>query len=93
MSTKSFLIAISVSSLLAGTGIAYADDAPGCPAGTKIDASSMDTARSKIEKAGFQNIQALKKGCDNFWHGAALENGAPVNIALTPQGQVIKEGN
>ena len=93
MFAKSFLIAITVLTLSAGTGIAYADDSPGCPAGTKIDASSMDQARSKIKKAGFANIQALKKGCDNFWHGTALENGTPINVVLTPQGQVLKEGN
>jgi hypothetical protein len=89
MFAKSFLIAITVLTLSAGTGIAYAD----CPTGTKIDASSMDSARSKIKKAGFANIQALKKGCDNFWHGTALENGTPINVVLTPQGQVLKEGN
>jgi hypothetical protein len=93
MSAKSLFIAITVLTLSAGTGIAYADEALGCPAGTKIDASSIDSARTKIKKAGFENIQALKKGCDNFWHGTALENGAPVNVALTPQGQVLKEGN
>lgn len=93
MTTRSLLIATTLLIFSAASGIAYADELPGCPAGTKIDASSINSARNKIKKAGFENVQSLKKGCDNFWHATALEKGTPVNVALTPQGQVIKEGN
>ena len=50
-------------------------------------------ARKKIEAAGFQTIHDLSKGCDNFWHGQAAKDGKPVNVVLSPQGQVTIEGN
>lgn len=67
--------------------------AEGCLEGEAIDASSAESAKKKMEAAGFLQIQSLKKSCDNFWHATAERDGAPVNIVLTPQGQVITEGN
>lgn len=93
MSWKTLLIATTLLSLGVGTPIALAAEPSECVAGEKIDGSTVDTARTKIEKAGFQKIEGLKKGCDNFWHGQALQNGLPVNVVLSPQGQVMTEGN
>jgi hypothetical protein len=64
-----------------------------CAAGQTIDKSTADTARAKMEKAGFRQIQDLKKGCDNFWHGQATKDNAAVHIVLSPQGQVMTEGD
>jgi hypothetical protein len=57
--------------LMSFSGAAYA----GCEAGTKIDASTADMAKRKIEHAGFSSVRGLKKGCDNFWHGKAVKDG------------------
>jgi len=66
---------------------------PGCAPGERIDGSSIETARGKIEKAGYRRVGNLKKGCDNFWHGTATQDGQTIHIVLTPKGQVIVEGN
>lgn len=64
-----------------------------CEPTDKIDGSTVETARQKIEKAGYRQVRNLKKGCDNFWHGTALMDGKAVNIVLSPQGIVMVEGD
>lgn len=66
---------------------------PGCHFGEVIDGSTADDARRKIEAAGFTDVHGLKKSCDNFWHGQAVLNGVAVNVALSPTGKVMLEGN
>ncbi|WP_162917479.1 hypothetical protein [Dongia deserti] len=65
----------------------------GCHFGEAIDGSTADDARRKIEAAGFTDVHALKKSCDNFWHGKATLAGRPVNVALSPAGKVMLEGD
>ena len=67
--------------------------ASGCDSADRIDGSSMESAKKKMEKAGFHKVQDLKKSCDNFWHARADKDGSVINIALTPQGDVLIEGN
>jgi hypothetical protein len=57
----------------------------------KIDGTTADYARKKIEAAGFQQIHDLTKGCDNYWHGMAKKGGQDVYVVLTPQGEVMIE--
>lgn len=64
-----------------------------CLAGEIIDNSTAASARKKIESADFQQVQDLTKGCDNYWHGHATKDGAAVNVVLSPQGEVLTEGN
>lgn len=65
--------------------------AASCDPTDKIDGSTVETARQKIEKAGYRQVRNLKKGCDNFWHGTAVMDGKVVNIVLSPQGIVMVE--
>ena len=65
----------------------------GCEAGDKIDSSTADEARKKMERAGFQQVRDLKKGCDNFWHAIAVKDGRESHVVLTPQGEVMREGD
>ena len=67
--------------------------ASSCEAIDKIDGSSVETARRKIEKAGYSRVRDLKKGCDNFWHGKAVKDGKTINIVLSAQGTVMVEGD
>lgn len=64
-----------------------------CEPTDKIDGSTVETARQKIEKAGYRQVRNLKKGCDNFWHGTAVKDGKTVNVVLSPQGSVMEEGD
>ncbi len=64
-----------------------------CDPGDRVDNTTADDARRKIEAAGFAQVRGLAKGCDNFWHGAATKAGAPVHVLVTPQGRVQVEGD
>jgi len=67
--------------------------AEGCISNEKIDGSTADTAKQKIKHAGYLKVSGLKKGCDNFWHGKADKDGLPVNVVLSPKGDVMTEGD
>jgi len=91
MSWKSFVV---VTALLVGTPFLIPSaQASGCDATDRIDNSTVDSAKNKLERAGFNEIRELKKSCDNFWHGKAVKDGVQVNVALSPQGEAITEGN
>jgi hypothetical protein len=62
-----------------------------CEPGDKIDSTTADQARKKIEAAGYRKVRSLKKGCDNTWHGMAEKNGATTGVALTANGEVFPE--
>lgn len=87
---------VTVVSLVVSFGAAAqvtpSDQVSGCLPEEKIDASSLESARKKMEMAGFSQIRDLKKGCDNYWHATSLKDGEVINIVLSPQGQVMVEG-
>jgi hypothetical protein len=91
MKTKTGLIAAALALGLAapmmGATAAYAQ----CTHGERIDGSTADTARAQIQRAGFSNVAGLTKGCDNYWHGTATQNGRAVGVVLAPSGQVMIE--
>jgi hypothetical protein len=95
MQAKSFAIAAALimSAPVFEAPFAFAAQASECGAKDKIDNSSADSAMRTIKKAGLLQISGLKKGCDNFWHGQATKDGVVVNISLSPQGQVLTEGD
>jgi hypothetical protein len=65
-----------------------------CEAGAKIDGTTAEQTRKRIEAAGYTQVKDLNKGCDNVWHGTAVDkDGNPGNVMVTPQGQVMPEGN
>jgi len=67
--------------------------ASGCEAGARVNGSTAGDARKKMEKAGFRQVRDLKKGCDSVWHGTAVKDGSEGHVAVTPQGQVLREGD
>ncbi len=72
---------------------AQAEDQPPIGCGdAKIDGSTAEQAHRKIAAAGYADITDLKKGCDNFWHGKAMKDGAPTGVVLSPDGRVMPEG-
>jgi len=64
-----------------------------CAAGDKIDGSTAEQAKQKLEAAGYSNITGLNKGCDNVWHAQATANGKAVNVMVAPDGSVNQETN
>jgi len=61
--------------------------------GERIDNTTADFAAKKAKAAGYDKLSGLKKGCDSVWHGKAMKNGQAVNLAITPKGEVLEEGN
>jgi len=46
-------------------------------------------ARSRIEAAGFTQVEALKKDEQGVWRGQAMRDGKPEQVGLDFQGQVV----
>lgn len=65
---------------------------PGCHFGERIDGTTADDARQRLQAAGYTSIGGLKKSCDNNWHGHAVINGVGANVMVTPDGRVVQEG-
>ena len=65
----------------------------GCAPDERIDGTTADQAKRRIEGASFTGVHGLTKGCDNVWHGLAMKDGASVHVAVQPQGQVMQEGD
>ena len=62
-----------------------------CEFGERLDGSTMADAKRRIEAVGLTGVRDLRKGCDNMWHAKANANGSEVNIAVSPDGQVLRE--
>jgi len=96
MSIK-FVVILAASALFAAPAafaqVKTAPPSPGCDPGDRIDGVTLESAREKLNKAGFLQVTQLKKACDNFWHSRAIKDGKPVNVLLTPTGQAMIEGD
>ena len=89
LATATALVALSVAPLSPFLHEARA----ACEAGDRIDRSTAADAQKRIAAAGYSRASELKKSCDNFWHGKVLKNGQEIRVVLTPEGQVIQEGD
>jgi hypothetical protein len=74
-------------------GVAAGPARAACAPTDRIDGSTADDARRQIAAAGYEQVRDLRKGCDNYWHGQAMKDGVPVNVVLSPQGEVMIDGN
>jgi hypothetical protein len=64
-----------------------------CETSEKVDKTTVEETRKRLEQAGYKNIRNWRKGCDNAWHATAIKNGTAVNVAVLPDGHVVKEGD
>ena len=64
-----------------------------CDPGDHLDSSTIPVARQKFEAAGYSQVRDYMKGCDNYWHAHAMKDGVAVNVVLSPDGNVMTEGN
>src|SRR5882672_9437599 len=88
MNCKAGLYALAAVVMLA-TGPAWA----GCSATDRIDGTTADMAKHKIEAAGYNHVTDLSKGCDNYWHAIAMKDGASIGVVVSPTGEVMTEGS
>jgi hypothetical protein len=63
-----------------------------CP-GIHIDKTTVEEIRDKLIKAGYKNPLHLRKGCDNAWHGTAIKDKQPINVAVTRDGHIVRDGD
>ena len=61
---------------------------PGAPAAGANSFTEAE-ARSHIRAAGYSNVSHLRKDKNGIWRGTASKGGAPVNVALDFQGNVV----
>ena len=64
-----------------------------CDPGTALDKTTVEQIRDRLIKAGFKDPAHLRKGCDNTWHAAATKDGQQINVAVTPDGHIVQEGD
>jgi hypothetical protein len=99
MKTRLVLIAVIAACALFGGAFPESPLSPIAPAlaacdpGTHIDKTTVEQIRDKLIKAGYKNPLHLRKGCDNAWHGTAIRNGQQINVAVTPDGHIVQEGD
>lgn len=55
------------------------------------EGTSRTEATERILAYGYSEISQLSRGCDNTWHALAFAEGDPVNVLVTPQGDVLTE--
>lgn len=48
-------------------------------------------ARDRITKAGFEDVQTLKKDDQGVWRGQAKKSGQQVNVGLDYRGNVVQQ--
>jgi GrpB-like predicted nucleotidyltransferase (UPF0157 family) len=99
MNARKITLAAFVAAMAAYAVPALAQDATvsqptnNCAAGEKIDGSTAEQAKQKLEAAGYTDVTGLNKGCDNVWHAQAQSSGNPVNVMVAPDGSVNQETN
>jgi len=64
-----------------------------CEAGEKPDKTTVEDTRKLLDKAGYKNARNWRKGCDNVWHATAIKDGVQVNVAVLPDGHVVRESD
>ena len=64
-----------------------------CAPGERIDGTTAEMAKRRIESAGYSGVRMEHKGCDNVWHGFATRGGTSGRVAVSPSGQVMPEGD
>ena len=48
-------------------------------------------ATERILAYGYSEISQVARGCDNVWRALAFAEGEPVNVLVTPRGDVLTE--
>ena len=64
-----------------------------CAPDERIDGTTAEMAKRRIQSAGYSNVLMEHKGCDNVWHGFASRGGTSTRVAVSPSGEVMPEGD
>ena len=86
------LVAAVAFAVVPGAGGSSGAAQAACDPGDKIDNVTADQARRRIEAQGYTQVKMIRKGCDSYWHATAVKNGVGGRVVLSPQGQVMPEG-
>ena len=88
---RAALVAMTAASATPALAQQTSQPANNCAPTDKIDGTTANDARQKLEAAGYTDVTGLMKGCDNVWHGKARLNGSPVYVMMAPDGSVHQE--
>ena len=61
-----------------------------CRTDNALGASRLE-ATERILAYGYSEVSQLSRGCDNVWRALAFAEGDPVNVLVTPTGDVLTE--
>ena len=93
--TRTLSLAVLVAALIAlggRTEPSFVSQAwAACDPGDKLDKTTLEQTRQKLQKAGYKSIHDLRKGCDNTWHGKASKDGAEASVVVLPDGTIVTE--
>lgn len=64
-----------------------------CDPGDRINGSTAGWAASKAREAGYSQVSMDRKGCDNYWHGIGTRDGQTGRFVVSPEGDVLPEGD
>jgi hypothetical protein len=62
-----------------------------CRSDDAADGPTRIEATERIIAYGYSEVSQLSKGCDNVWRALAFAEGDPVNVLVTPRGDVLTE--
>jgi hypothetical protein len=91
MATLAALTFVSPAPIIGNTRAAQLTN--NCDPSDHIDRSTIDTAKQKFHAARYTHLHDINKGCDNYWHAQGMKHGNKVNVALSPHGKVMTEGD
>jgi hypothetical protein len=95
MMTRTLSLAVASALLLAIAGRGHpplvSPAWAACDPGDKLDKTTLEETRQKLQKAGYKSIHDLRKGCDNTWHGKASKDGAEASVVVLPDGTIVTE--
>jgi hypothetical protein len=55
---------------------------------SSVDPSTETEVRGRLERSGYTEVSALRKGGDGVWRGSAMKDGASVHVSVDRRGKV-----
>jgi hypothetical protein len=80
------VVALALFGALALPPAAPAQTAPKAQVAEGLD---QETARQRVEAAGYTAVQDLRQDATGFWRGTAMREGTRLNVAVAPDGNIV----
>jgi opacity protein-like surface antigen len=85
---RPYLILAAVAVLVTPAAVAQQPNTPQQQLEPGANSFTEAQAKSRLEAAGYTNIEGLKKDDQGIWRGTAMKDGKRVNVALDFRGNI-----